>query len=215
MEFTEKDREILDTLCIRVRILSVEQIARTWFGEARNPGSAARRRLKELEGIRFVEKREVLAHPLLDLKKPIFDWEPGEYVLGSGPNFAALAAELRNRWSDRKPELRTVWKPTETAKNSFGGAAEMSPLGQETHDLQLSELYLRTRGLEPERASQWRGEDCYASERRGRKRPDAELIDPATRQTWCVIEMGGRYEALHLEHLYQDCVERQTRFELW
>lgn len=210
MERTNRDQDILRSLTFCVRFLSLEQLARVWWGSAAEPKRAARRRLERLEQARLLERRSVLARPLLELEGPVFAWEPG----AGDPDPEVVSHQLKSRWTEA-PRATTVYLATRKTLNQFGGAgpAKLPPLGQETHDLHMGELYLRLRNQDPAAAEDWVGEECYRNDRRGEKRPDAMLVGPDG--PYLVIEFAGSYDADHVESFHRDCRERRLPYELW
>lgn len=210
MERTERDQDILRTLTLRVRILSIDQLAKAWWSDTGNPRRAARRRLDQLEAARLVSRRSVLARPLLPLASPVFIWEPGN----EAPDPEAVSHELRSRWVD-PPRATTVYLATRRTLNQYGGTgpAKLPPLGQETHDLHVAELYLRLQASEPRAASAWVGEERYRAERRGEKRPDAMLVGPDG--PYLVVEFAGAYDSKHVDSFHRDCARRRMPYELW
>lgn len=205
---TERDREILLALTHKVRVLSLGQIARTWWHGT--SGDQARRRLAGIVAGGFLERLTVNAHPELALNEPLFEWQPG----GEPPNVYALEYRLRSRFREHaRPTL--LYYATRRAAASFGGAGGRlkHPL-QTDHDLHVSTVYLRLREIDPETAAAWVSEDLFAKERRRQKLPDAILRDDdgGIRR---VIEFAGRYDAARLKAFHADCASRGTPYELW
>lgn len=210
MERTERDQDILRTLTLRVRILSIDQLARAWWPDSANARRAARRRLDQLEAAHLVGRRSVLARPMLSLEAPVFVWQPG----AEAPEPEAVSHELRSRWTEA-PRATTVYLATRRTLNQYGGTgpAKLPPLGQETHDLHVGELYIRLRAQDRHAASAWVGEEHYRAERRGEKRPDAMLVGPEG--PYLVVEFAGAYDAEHVDSFHRDCSRRGLPYELW
>jgi hypothetical protein len=206
MELTDRDREILLTLTQKVRLLSLAQIARTWWPSA-SP-AAARNRLAALPSL--VARLKLNAHPELTLDGPLFTWRPGEPV----PRFGALSYQLKKRWN-QAPEPTTVYIATEKAARYFGGfGGKLRRPLQATHDLHMAQVYLQLLARDPAKAGLWVSEERFAPERRREKLPDAVLRDAAGHIV-LVIEFGGAYDARHVERVHLDCVTRSLPYELW
>ena len=206
MELTNRDREILLTLTHKVRLLSLDQIARSWWPSS-SPG-AARARLSALPAL--LHRLTLNAHPELTLPGPLFTWRPGLPT----PPFGALSYRLKKRWNQAvKPT--TVYIASEKAARYFGGCGGKlrRPL-QATHDLHVAQIYLRLLNADPALAALWVSEERFAPERRREKLPDAVLRDAAGNLI-LVIEFGGAYDAKHVERVHLDCVTRSLPYELW
>ena len=207
---TGRDSGILNALAFKVRMLSLEQIGRGWWGESSDPRRFARRRLGPLVGAGLLDEREVLAHPLLELEAPQFTWSPG----GPGPDCEAVSYRLKSRWTE-KPRRTPVFIATKRTLAELGGAGGKLPtLGQETHDLHMGSIYLRLLREDPGAAETWVGEDVFAPRRLGQKLPDAVLLGPGGEVT-LAIEFAGSYSAARVARFHEDCVRRGTPYELW
>ena len=214
MQLTDRDREILIALTHKVRLLSLEQIARTGWTDSRSGSATARTRLAVLtypaSRSYVMQRLKLNAHPELALDGPIFLWQPGEAT----PHFGALSYRLKKRW-DQAPKPTTVYIATEKAARYFGGfGGKLRRPLQATHDLHVAQLYLQLLQIDPARAGLWVSEDRFAPERRREKLPDAVIQDVAGNIT-LVIEFGGAYDAKHVERVHFDCVTRSLPYELW
>lgn len=206
MTLTDRDREILLTLTHKVRLLSLAQIARTWWPSAMP--ETARTRLAALP--HFLTRLKLNAHPELVLDAPLYTWRPGE----PAPRYGALSYQLKKRWT-QAPEPTTVYIATEKAARYFGGfGGKLRRPLQATHDLHVAQVYLRLFGQDPTQAALWVSEERFAPERRREKLPDAVLRDAAG-DIRLVIEFGGAYDAQHVERVHLDCVTRSLAYELW
>lgn len=208
MPWTDRDREFLVALTHRVRLLTLSQVARGWWPERSE--ATAKQRLKQLAGARLLERTTVLASPLLELSVPVFCWHPGE----AAPDFGRLSYQVQTRWTE--PAVRTrVYLASRKAAARFGGVGGKlkRPL-HASHDLNLSEVYVRLRGSSPERASRWLGEDQFAAEFRGEKLPDAFLCNKDGRPEK-VIEFAGRYAPERIEAFHEHCADEELPYELW
>ena len=202
---------MLEALAFKVRMLSLDQVARTWWGQATDAPRLARRRLSRLEDVGLLERREVRSRPLLELVEPVSSWQPG----APKPDLGAASWKLRTRWTEA-PRATPVYVATRRALNELGGRGGRLPtLGQETHDLHTSELYLRLLREQPERAARWVGEERLKAQRgRGEKVPDGLILDELG-EPELAVEFAGAYPKRRLEDFHRDAEERGLAYELW
>src|SRR5262245_50799044 len=134
---TKRDYEILHTLTLKIRYLSVLQIARTWWRGSSNAEANARARLKLLERAALISRFTALAHPEIELSAPIAVWEPGD----PAPDLGAASWKLKSRWH-LAPATTPAVIATAVSGHLFGGSGGRLPRGTEqTHDLHLAALY--------------------------------------------------------------------------
>lgn len=82
------------------------------------------------------------------------------------------------------------------------GRNRYTKLSQATHDLHVTELYIRFRAEEPDLADSWVGEDLIAlDQRKFEKLADAELR--ADDRTLRYLEFGGRYGAREVRNKHE------------
>jgi hypothetical protein len=207
---TNRDRAILDALVHRVRVLSVGQVARTWFGTTSDPDRFAARRVAVLEGAGLVERCDLLARPELRFGAPLARWCTGEVV----PTFSQVATKLAARW--REPVRQTpAVIATKTAGTRLGGVGGRRPRRSEaSHDLSLAGLYLRFVAREPEVAKTWVSESGLRRFGFGNaaKLPDALVYRDGEP---IIVELGGTYGAGKLREFHGFCREHGLRYELW
>lgn len=210
----EWQQELLKTLTFKVQLLSLSQIARVWFPDLANQRSRVKSKLEKLQDEGLLESHLVHASPLLPLEKPVFEWRPGDTFSSSHD----ISEQLRSRWkvaSFHEQELARVYCASQKTVNMFGGnGVPFVPLGHETHDLHLAQLYLNLRSKNPDLADRWIGEEVYREQRRGKKLPDAMILD-ATGNPERVIEFGGAYDAHHVRAFHMGCKSRRLPYELW
>jgi hypothetical protein len=209
---TERDREIVSVLASKVRLLSFDEILRTWWPASKSAETNARRRLAKLVDEKLlVRESEAYAKPRLPLDQPVFRWRPGE----PDPHFGKLAWKLQSRWTEDDRQT-TVYIATRRAAGIFGGGADgrIKNLSQVTHDIHLGAMYLKLRKEAPSLAAGWVGEGVLAASREGQKLPDAILHDGSGRPR-LVMEFGGAYPAFRVEAFHKDCAARALPYELW
>jgi hypothetical protein len=209
LTLSPRDHELLLALAQRVRLFTLRQIALHWWaGETPN----ARRRLKQLAHAGWIERIEVSARTLPELRQPHVVWRPGMDL----PNFDAVSYQLQCRWQSLPVRTCTAVIATSRTAGVYGGKnrGELKHPLQATHDLGVSEVWLQLRRTAVHWANAWCGEDLLAHSRRGEKCPDAFIVND-DRQVLCVIEFGGQYQAQRLREFHQDCVERGLPYQVW
>ncbi len=183
LRLTERDERLAISLTQKVRLLSLPQAARLCDTTV----AYMRRRLSRLQEAGVMTTAVVRSHPVLPLDEPIVTWRPGE----ASPDAAKVSYRLKARWTAPDRPLR-VYFATRKAMQIWGGRAGRIrfPL-QATHDVHVTQMYLRVVAEQPELAERWIGEDAVETEDRG-KRTDALIVDPGGR-TVCAMEFGGAY----------------------
>lgn len=194
----------------RVRMLTFEQAARTFWAETADPVGNARRAFAKLEVAGLVHCVEVNARPELSLERPVLAWAVGE----RDPDIGAVAYRLQKRWT--LPIRRTaIAIATRVAARRFGGHG--GPLArplQAGHDLHVTTVYLKYRQERPRAAADWLSESRLAPFRRHRKIPDA-AIGKAPDRPRLFIEFGNGYDARRVEAFHRDCAAEGCPYELW
>lgn len=207
---TSRDLEILDALTLRVRVLSVSQIALTWYDRTAEPARQAARRLAVLEAAGLVVRLSMPARPELVLDRPLVIWEPGL----QSPEFDRLAYGLETRWS--APAVPTdMVMASRAAGTCMGGYGGRRPRRSETsHDLTLARLYLSWRGRNPSGDRSWISEAALRQEGFGNedRLPDAMVEEHGRRRA---IELGGVYGATKLRDFHEFCDGHGLPYELW
>lgn len=207
---TTRDREILEVLTLRVKLLTVSQIARTWWSGP-NAEKTAARRVRDLEAVGMLKRFTVYAHPELPLTAPVFSWRPGD----DAPSFGALSYRLTSRWTEaHRPTSAVI--ATQAAANSFGGHAPKPPKRvEENHDVHQAAVFLAVRAPWPELVKSWRAEPAIRRSRPdgpGEKLPDALLTANGAEK---IIDFGGAYSAEKLEGFHAWAEQKGTPYELW
>lgn len=207
---TPRDREILITITRKARMVSPHQAARVWWpGQAFGVQSALRR-LKQLTSRGWAVELQVFAQPMLNLVAPIVTWQSGMEV----PDFNVVSRSLFRR-SEQTAQRIGVFAPTPLALHYFG-CHDRPLLNNDchvTHDLHVTEVYLRYHLIDPGASHQWIGEDTVPSIE-CRSQPDALLVDEMGRPQKA-IEFGGRYPASRLAQLHHDLASLNLPYEVW
>jgi hypothetical protein len=206
---TERDLDLVETLALRVRMLTVQHAAAIWWPKARSLRTL-RRRLESLAAVGWIELRIVNAHPPLPVTRPLFRWKPG----AAEPDTDNIASQLRGRWSQAaRPTEVCVASPL--AACLLGSTARrLPPPEHRDHDLRLASVYVHYRKALPRLASLWVGEHALPKAGYRIKDPDAFLRDRSGR-VFRVIESAGRYSAAQVESFHEHCVEFALPYELW
>jgi hypothetical protein len=204
MTLTERERQFIQALAAKIRVLTFQQICGAWWPDSDSGRTNARRRLGELTRHGLLIRTRVHARPLLPLTEPLCRWKPGE----PEPNFGALAWQLHARWQEPLRTM-TAYLGTKRAAGIFGGVADgrIKNPSQASHDIHLSGVYLHFLRAAPTLAAGWVGEDVLAPSREGQKLPDAILHDAEGRPR-LAIEFGGSYQAVRIAEFHADCAAR-------
>jgi len=208
---TNRDDEILDALSLRVRLLSLGQIAAMWWSDTPTGQRNARKRMRKLGAAGVLRSLRVLARPLPPLELPVATWRPRK----PAPCFGAVAWRLQSRWSEQ-PCLTTVYIATRSCANFYGGRrrGELTHEFQATHDLAVAELYLALKKKTPQKAELWYGEDVLRRQFRT-KQPDAVIADSPTTKPRLVVEFGGAYDAPRIAGFHRHCKTMKLPYEIW
>ena len=206
---TERDLEILHILTKKVHILSVSQVARTWWGQALHPIEATRSRLRVLESQTFVQTISFPVHPEVPLLHPLFTWLPGQ----PEPDFAALAYRAQARWTSPPIFERFVCATRKAAAHLGGFGGSRPDANHATHDMHLANVFLFKRVNDPPCAQSWESEDTIRADRSGYddKLPDAIVTHPFK----MAIDFVGKYPKTKLEAFHEYCEREGMGYELW
>ena len=208
---TERDRDILDVLSHRLRVLSLPQIARTWWPKSTHGVADADRRVSVLETAGLLVSRGYMVHPELELTAPLASWRPGL----SPPRFPAIAHAAARRWNEPIQTTRLVAVTLAAARALGGHGGRLPRTSEASHDMHLAAVYLWMRYRLPTRTDSWRAEASLYERRRPSstgKIPDAMVRDGHSRTA---IEMVGSYPPEKLRAFHAYCAEHKLGYELW
>ncbi|MCB0324634.1 MAG: hypothetical protein KDD69_13725, partial [Bdellovibrionales bacterium] len=209
---TDRDMAIVGTLHRKVRVLSLDQIARHWWPDAKNPQQAARPRLDKLVDGGWIVCVRPQARGLPPLDVPVATWKPDTPC----PDFNAVSSHLRNRWTAPTKGVQAYVLGNTAAR--YFGASKRGKLKydfQASHDLGVAEVYLNLLETRPEVARRWIGEDDLAPFRKHEKIPDAVIADGPQSRPELVLEFGGSYSARRVQEFHEDCASQLLPYELW
>lgn len=210
INLTARDLALLDALTLRIRVLSVEQIARTWFSDSQDPCRNAIRRIAALARAGAVERFDAHARPDLALTHPIAVWMPE----GPAPDFERLSYQLASRW--RAPAMPvSVVIATRVAGTWTGGYGGRRPRRSElSHDLSLAGVYLHWMQRKSHEAARWISEATLRKHGFGERGilPDVLIEEPGRRR---IVELGGMYGAAKLREFHRFCALRGLAYEIW
>lgn len=213
LALTTRDDEILDTLTLRVRVLTLEQVVRTWWPSYTHGLQSALRRLRQLEGEGSIRIFDMLAHPELSLVEPVFTWRARE----PAPDFDKVAYRLSARWN-LPPIRHTALIATRKMGQHYGGWGGRHPRPTErTHDLHMAALYLMKRAASPEARRYWLSEEKLRERRAGQKHTQRQHLPDAiiARPKRTAIEFGGAYKVDKLRSFHLYCERIGLPYEMW
>lgn len=208
---TGRDAEILCTLALKVRCLSVALVAEAWWPRAANGIKAAHQRLRCLARQGWLIRISSFAKPLPSLKLPVAMWSPGDEM----PNFGPISYRLKTRF-EKPAQATTIFCASPKTTKRFGGGNVRRPRSSEvSHDLGLAAVYLGFRSDAAERAARWISEAAIVAQRpaRGVKVPDAAILERDGTVT--AIEFGGEYDKSKLVAFHQFCAGAGQGYEIW
>lgn len=206
---TQRDTELLETLTQRVRVLSVDQISRTWWPSSTTTATSVAR-LRQLADAGYLSRINLMAHPETPVSQPVCVWHQDHPV----PDFGAVAWSLNSRWTEPLVSTACVIA-TRFAGRFFGGHGGRPPRRAETtHDLQLGAVFLQMRTNQPHRVATWISEEDRKKDTgHGEKLPDAIVTDDG-HQT--AIELGGTsYDRNKLQEFHTFCAGQNLNYEIW
>ena len=208
--WTQRDIDIVRALCVKVRLFTVEQIAvARWHASIRSSVHATRR-LSKLVSANLLERYRINVHPLLDISRPLFSWNPGS----EAPDALRVSDQAQARWTE--PGTPTiVYLASPLAANLFASYAGGLPRPCEwDHDLLLAQVYVHYLKTDPDLASRWSGEDTREKAGHRIKDPDVFVYDDHGR-ICLVVESAGRYTAKQIEAFHEHCAKYNLGYELW
>ena len=203
------EEQILRALANDVRVLSLQQVARTWWTDTRWGRSRAKAAMTELESLGWLQIHRSLARPIDEMQEPLMSWSPRD----DRPDFWRLSRVLHKR-SMQDASMTTFVFASPKSIVLFGrGRAPSVKLTHMTHDLHVAEVYLtyRRTGLS---SRHWISEDRLPSDWPLRERPDAALVNDDG-QFYRAVEYGGNYPPSRLAELHEGLASIELDYEIW
>ena len=206
---TERDEEILRVLSLRVRVLSLAQISRTWFRSPSLSTRAASSCLQRLGDAGYLVRLKAFARPELELLVPLAVWTPGH----PPPDYPTLSWKSALRW--RMPaEQTTLFYASSRAAIRFAGVGGRPPRRSElSHDISLAGVYLRHYHA-PEKPVRWISEGLLRRSGFGddSRLPDAMVSEAGQSRA---VELVGSYSSDKLSRFHTFCESEGFPYELW
>lgn len=203
------EQQIVRVLAERVRVLTIHQIAATWWTETRWGRGRASAAMSSLADEGWLHVQQALSRPIQSFATPLVAWRPGDYR----PDLAAIARSLHRRAIVNAKPVKVVFATTRAATLFCSGRAPSVKLTQMTHDLNVAELflhYLRS-GLPRDR---WMSEDRLPRDWPIKERPDA-LVRNEAGEIIRALEYGGDYPESRLAELHDGLSSIHLAYEIW
>jgi hypothetical protein len=207
--WSELEYDLIETLCCRVRVLSLEHIARGWWPNEEDM-SHVKNCMNRLVSAGLLQSAVWQVHVTRLGDSPIFAWRP---TLPS-PDFEQLTRLVRNRWSSSPRHIRAYVALPKAARLFGSSAGSIPPVHHRNHDLLLAAVFIHYRTSRPNEWRRWLGEDALPIAETGIKNPDAFLLDTSGRPCR-VIESAGRYSQNQIEEFHKYCRQNTLPYELW
>lgn len=203
------EEQILRALANDVRVLSLTQVARTWWSDTKWGRSRAKAAMTELDASNWLQIHRSLARPVVELHQPLLSWSPQDET----PDFWELSRTLHRRAAKAASMTSFVFASARTVAMFGRGRAPSVKLTQMTHDLHVAEVYLwyRTNGHS---ARNWISEDRLPRDWPLRARPDATLTNDEG-EFHRAVEYGGDYPPSRLEELHEGLSSIHLKYEIW
>lgn len=214
----DRDEFIYDTLALRVRLVTLNQLTKYCFEGNIN---SAKRRIKAMKEAVRVERFRLLAHPILPLQAPVYSWPEQPFPR----DFEKLSHQVRSRWSRQRTQ-QTVVVATKQLANLYGrdyhtGIGRVIEID---HDIHMAEVYFRFLLNPPAicKNRTWLGEDACSQDilsgqcgEYGESKFDALFIDSDYTVNGA-IDFCGRYSATKLSKMIGHCRRKKYEFvQLW
>ena len=206
----DRKEELLQALTRHVRVLTLEQVARTWWSHTKRPKNNAQKRLRKLEEEGLVECFTMLARPEIELSGPVFRWSPGD----PEPDFGPIAYRLQRRWKGPFVPTQAVIA-TRKAKRDYAGSngGRMPRDSETTHDIHLAQVYLRLRKEQPELLEGWVSEAQQYAEGGGKNARLPDVIIRESGNPRLLIEFAGAYSKQKLQAFHVEA--EHLPYQLW
>lgn len=148
--------EVAKTLACQVRVLTVRQIAATFFRRRKNPLDCARRAVRTLKRRGMAEDWQACLAEQAPAG-PLWRGVAGDTLLDA----PSVAWQNSQRWRTVKPNRTTCVQATDKARAAFAGSCRPTRPSELEHDLAVSAVFLRFKSLGLD--ADWRHEDGFAA----------------------------------------------------
>jgi len=177
--------------------------------------SAIRRSLNEAASKGFLSVKETTLKRLSLPDAPLCRFHP-DHEVPSSDEAERLSYRLIKRWNEAEVGGERIWTAGERAIEIFGGATKgVVSAGSVSHDVLVTELYIRLLTTDPVLAATWVGEDASPiPPKHGQKVPDA-ILHASTGEPLVAMEIGGMYPPERIIGLWKDCARRGLALEIW
>ena len=203
------EEQIANILAESVRVMTVTQIARTWWTDTRWGRDRASAAMTRLAAEGWLHVQQALSRPIQSFVAPLIAWRRG----ARRPDFGAAVRLLHQRAMVAARPVKIVFAGTRAVRFFASGPAMSVKLTQMTHDLNVSELYLHYRRIGvPDRF--WTSEARLPRHWPLKERPDAVLRDEAGTIVRAV-EYGGDYTVSRLAELHAGLSSINLSYEIW
>jgi len=212
MFLTKRDDQIFHTLGFKVRLMTFNQIASTWWNDTKSGVESAKKRLSSLVKSGYLKCLYVNAQPIIEINGPVFTWLPQG---NTSPDAIYLSKKFKNRLSS-PPQITPVYILSRKCANLIGGIGGklINPL-HATHDLHVSEVYIFLLKNDPDSAYAWIGEDFFKKRGKDLVDPDAIIQSTTNQAQEIFVEFCGKYDAKRILHFHNDCQNNNMGYQLW
>ena len=201
--WTEQEMWFVETLALRVPLLA------SWMLD---PLRISGRQLHRLLCAGLVDLYQLPVVTPVGVSRPVFSWQPGERLPSDG---RAVSDGLRNRWSDRVPDITEVYCCSPLAASLFGSTSgQLSAPQHWNHDLLLGETFAWYVTHATDEAARFVGEHSLPKAGYGISDPDAFVCDNSG-QVIKVVESGGSYGVQAVEKVIHYAAQRSLALEIW
>jgi hypothetical protein len=214
-QLTARDEQLVETLLLRVKAMSVAQWQRASWPQGPDGWRACRIRLERLAEQGLVELAAGYGVHPSPATEPLLRWTPG----CPAPDLGAVLANSHARWragsgGEGGSTLSLVEYITagRNAAARFGYRPAVVRPSELSHDLILTNAFLATVGKRPEVARYWKSE-WSVPDRREIGGCDAAIVTPGKRVAVEVV--GSSYRSDDLDRLFDWVCAKQWGLELW
>src|SRR5690606_7256606 len=133
---TPDEQCVVEALTLKVHVITLEQVARTWWNDTPSGKREATARLSRLARAGWLVEEVAPVRAELRLEAPFLTWQPGD----ADPAFGEVAYSISRRWQD-KPTRTSIYRATKRAASVFGGYAGATNSAKVDHDVHLAAVY--------------------------------------------------------------------------